>query len=170
MSGIAELSPYLVLILVGFLPNEVWRALGLVLARGLNEDSEIVLWSRAVATAIIAGPGGRREVPVEGFVTGIFSTVLEAGELLVALRIPKRSARARYGYWKFCRKAGEFAQAIGAALHDPERNETRMVMGALQGAPLLVRDLQPPPEAGEDAYSRQLHAVALKRALAQLNA
>lgn len=122
------------------------------------------------ATAIIAGPGGRREVPVEGFVTGIFSTVLEAGELLVALRIPKRSARTRYGYWKFCRKAGEFAQAIGAALHDPERNETRMVMGALQGAPLLVRDLQPPPEAGEDAYSRQLHAVALKRALAQLNA
>lgn len=55
MSTVAELSPYLVLILVGFLPNEVWRALGLVLARGLNEDSEIVVWSRAVATAIIAG-------------------------------------------------------------------------------------------------------------------
>jgi Na+-translocating ferredoxin:NAD+ oxidoreductase RnfD subunit len=49
-----ELSPYLVLILVGFLPNEIWRALGLVLARGLNEDSEIVVWSRAVATAILA--------------------------------------------------------------------------------------------------------------------
>ncbi|HVZ54413.1 MAG TPA: AzlD domain-containing protein [Pseudolabrys sp.] len=55
MSGIGELSPYLVLILVGFLPNEIWRALGLVLARGLNEDSEIVLWARAVATAILAG-------------------------------------------------------------------------------------------------------------------
>ena len=39
-----------------------------------------------------------------------------------------------------------------------------------RSAPLLVKDLQPPPEAGEDAYSRQLHAVALKRALAQLNA
>jgi len=38
-----ELSPYLVLILVGFLPNEIWRALGLVVARGLNEDSEIVV-------------------------------------------------------------------------------------------------------------------------------
>ena len=49
-----ELSPYLVLILVGFLPNEIWRVLGLVLARGLNEDSEIVVWSRAVATAILA--------------------------------------------------------------------------------------------------------------------
>jgi len=49
------LWPYLLLILVGFLPNEVWRALGLVLARGLNEDSQIVVWSRAVATAILAG-------------------------------------------------------------------------------------------------------------------
>jgi hypothetical protein len=52
---VTELWPYLVLILVGFLPNEIWRVLGLVLARGLNEDSEIVVWSRAVATAIIAG-------------------------------------------------------------------------------------------------------------------
>ncbi len=52
---VAELWPYLVLILVGFLPNEMWRAVGLVLVRGLNEDSEIVIWSRAVATAILAG-------------------------------------------------------------------------------------------------------------------
>ncbi|MSP32251.1 MAG: AzlD domain-containing protein [Pseudolabrys sp.] len=55
MSAIGELSPYLVLILAGYLPNEIWRVLGLVLARGLNEDSEIVIWSRAVATAILAG-------------------------------------------------------------------------------------------------------------------
>ncbi len=41
--------------LVGFLPNEIWRVLGLVMARGLNEDSELVVWSRAVATAILAG-------------------------------------------------------------------------------------------------------------------
>ena len=33
-----ELSPYLALILVGFLPNEIWRALRLLMARGLNED------------------------------------------------------------------------------------------------------------------------------------
>jgi len=52
---LSELWPYLLLILVGFLPNEVWRVLGLVLARGLNDDSEIVVWSRAVATAILAG-------------------------------------------------------------------------------------------------------------------
>jgi Branched-chain amino acid transport protein (AzlD) len=54
-ADIAGLWPYLLLVLLGFLPNEIWRALGLVLARGLNEDSEIVIWSRSVATAILAG-------------------------------------------------------------------------------------------------------------------
>jgi hypothetical protein len=55
MNPIAEQWPYLVLILVGFLPNELWRMLGLLIARGLDDDSEIVIWIRAVATAILAG-------------------------------------------------------------------------------------------------------------------
>jgi hypothetical protein len=50
-----DLGPYVMLILVGFLPNEVWRWFGLVMARGLDEGSEPVIWSRAVATAILAG-------------------------------------------------------------------------------------------------------------------
>jgi len=54
-ANMAGLWPYFLLVLVGFLPNEIWRALGLVMARGLNEDSELVVWSRAVATAILAG-------------------------------------------------------------------------------------------------------------------
>jgi len=54
-AALTGLWPYLLLILVGYLPNEIWRVLGLVLARGLDEDSEIVVWSRAVATAILAG-------------------------------------------------------------------------------------------------------------------
>jgi hypothetical protein len=54
-SALVELGPYLALILVGFLPNEVWRWLGLLVARGLNEDSQIIVWVRAVATAILAG-------------------------------------------------------------------------------------------------------------------
>ena len=54
-AAVNELWPYVALVLLGYVPNEVWRALGLVLARGLNEDSEIVIWSRAVSTAILAG-------------------------------------------------------------------------------------------------------------------
>jgi hypothetical protein len=50
-----ELWPYLVLLVVGFLPNEVWRMLGLVLSRGVDESSDLLLWVRAVAIAILAG-------------------------------------------------------------------------------------------------------------------
>jgi hypothetical protein len=50
-----ELWPYIAMVLVGFLPNEVWRWLAIVMARGLDERSEIVVWVRAVATAILAG-------------------------------------------------------------------------------------------------------------------
>ena len=65
------LWPYAALILVGYLPNEMWRAFGLVLARGLNEDSEIVVWSRAVATAILAGVIAKLIVFASGALTTI---------------------------------------------------------------------------------------------------
>ena len=121
------------------------------------------------ATAIVAGLGGRREVALDRFITGIFEVDLKEKEILVAVRIPKRSKAARYGYWKFCRKAGEFPQAIGGALSDPERKESRTVVGALDGAPRLFLDLNPDVSAlGKDAYDKQLHAVALKRAVEKL--
>jgi hypothetical protein len=51
----ADLWPYLVLVLVGFLPSDLWRMLGIVVARGLDEESEVLIWVRAVATAVLAG-------------------------------------------------------------------------------------------------------------------
>ncbi len=72
MSAFGELAPYLVLILVGFLPTEIWRMLGLVVARGVDEESELVVWVRAIAVAVLAGviakltlfpPGALADVP-----------------------------------------------------------------------------------------------------------
>ena len=51
---IAPLWPYLVLILIGFMPSEIWRALGVVVSRGLDERSEVIVWVRAVATTLLA--------------------------------------------------------------------------------------------------------------------
>ena len=62
----------LVLVIAGFLPNEVWRMLGLWLGAGVDEGSELLVWARAVATAILAGviaqilvqpPGALASVP-----------------------------------------------------------------------------------------------------------
>ena len=85
-AAVNALWPYLLLIVLGFLPNEIWRVLGLVLVRGLNEDSEVVVWSRAVATAILAGviaklivfsPGALAAIPlgvrVSAAVCGFFA-------------------------------------------------------------------------------------------------
>jgi len=91
-----ELWPYLVLILVGFLPNEVWRVFGLVLARGLNEDSQVVVWSRAVATAILAGVIAKLILFSNGALAGIPLSVRIGAAVcgFVAYLIVKRSVFA----------------------------------------------------------------------------
>jgi aerobic carbon-monoxide dehydrogenase medium subunit len=135
-------------------------------------------WPTALAlmsgVAIVQGKNGRREIALDQFVTGLFTTALQDDEILTAIRISKMSAKARWGWWKFTRKAGEFAQSIGAALDDPERGVSRAVIGAVRGAPHVIanaRQCDPPAEAAKvcsDPYERQLHAVALKRAISQL--
>jgi hypothetical protein len=50
-----DIGPWFALLLVGFLPNEIWRLAGLVLVRGLDEKSQVIIWVRAVATAMLAG-------------------------------------------------------------------------------------------------------------------
>ena len=52
---LSDLGPTLALILFGFLPNEVWRLVGLMLVHGLDEKSQVIVWVRAVATAMLAG-------------------------------------------------------------------------------------------------------------------
>lgn len=52
---LSDIGPVLALLLFGFLPNEVWRLVGLMVVHGLDERSQIVVWVRAVATALLAG-------------------------------------------------------------------------------------------------------------------
>ena len=49
------LEPYLLLVVFGFLPSEVWRLLAVALSRGLDEEAEALIWVRHVATALLAG-------------------------------------------------------------------------------------------------------------------
>jgi Branched-chain amino acid transport protein (AzlD) len=80
MSALSELAPYLTLVLVGFLPTEVWRMLGVVVARGVDEASEVLVWVRSVAVAVLAGviaklmlfpPGALAQVPLAVRLTAI---------------------------------------------------------------------------------------------------
>lgn len=70
---VQDVSPFVALLVAGFLPNEAWRLLGVLFGRRLDEKSEMLVWVRAVATAIIAGvvaqiaiapPGHLAAIPV----------------------------------------------------------------------------------------------------------
>jgi branched-subunit amino acid transport protein len=73
MSGfVGDWHALLLLVVAGFLPNEVWRMIGLWFVSGIDEGSELLVWVRAVATAILAGviaqilvqpPGALASVP-----------------------------------------------------------------------------------------------------------
>ena len=69
---IGDWHALLVLLIAGVIPNQIWRMLGLWLGGGLDEGSEMLIWVRAVATAILAGviaqilvqpPGALASVP-----------------------------------------------------------------------------------------------------------
>jgi carbon-monoxide dehydrogenase medium subunit len=141
----------------------------------------------------IWSPAGRRLIPVEDLMTSSFATVLGAEEMISAVVVAKLSPRARWGFRKFSRKAGEFGHAIGGVLHDPERGVFRAVMGAIDAAPIVVADATAlfGGDFGEglaerldrqavesllsergvsDPYDRQLHVAMLKRAAGDASA
>jgi len=49
-----DINIYLLIFLTGCLPTVIWRFLGVYFAEKITEDSEVFIWVRAVATALIA--------------------------------------------------------------------------------------------------------------------
>lgn len=69
---IGDWHALLVLFIAGVIPNQIWRMFGLWFGSGIDEGSELLVWVRAVATAILAGviaqivvqpPGALASVP-----------------------------------------------------------------------------------------------------------
>jgi aerobic carbon-monoxide dehydrogenase medium subunit len=90
------------------------------------------------ATIVIRGPAGERRVAAPQFLVGAFTSELGTTELLTAIELPRLSATARWGYYKICRKTGEFAKAIGVTIQDPQLGLFRILTGSTEGRPLLL--------------------------------
>ena len=93
MSALGEFAPYAMLVLIGFLPNEVWRMLGVVLARGLDEGSQVIVMARGVATAILTGVVGKLVIFAPGALAGVPLTMRLGATMLglVAYVLARRS-------------------------------------------------------------------------------
>jgi carbon-monoxide dehydrogenase medium subunit len=138
------------------------------------------------ATVTIRGPSATRSLAVEDYMVGPLEADLAPGELLVAIEVPKLQRGARWGFYKSCRKIGEFADAIGAFLVDNDRGVTRAVFGATEARPIVlsaeaaieligdgsrldvaVGDSLLEAHGMTDSIDRRIHMVALRRAIAQ---
>ncbi len=88
----------------------------------------------------IAGKRSNRTMAMHDFVLGAYTTDLRTDEIIIKIEVPKYSKNVRWGYYKICRKVGEFADAIGATIVDPERRYCRVVAGAVGGKPLILAE------------------------------
>ena len=66
------------------------------------------------AEVAAAGPNGERTIAIDRFFTGIFTTALAPGEILIEIRIPIPPPRSGGAYVKLERKVGDFATAAAA--------------------------------------------------------
>jgi carbon-monoxide dehydrogenase medium subunit len=111
----------------------------------------------------IAGPHGSREVAVESFVTGPGETVLQAGEFLVALRVPTPPPRSRDAYLRFTPRGEMDIAVVGAGVSVTLDDAgvcraARIVLGAVAPTPRVV------PEAAEALLGTAVDEAALARA------
>ncbi len=63
------------------------------------------------ATVVATGPKGQREIGIEDFFPGLFTTALEPEEILTEIRVPTPPPRSGGAYLKLERKVGDFATA-----------------------------------------------------------
>ena len=114
---------------------------------------------------------GARTVGSDGFMLGAYTTVMKADELIVGIDVPRHTPSTRWGYHKLCRKPGEFAEASAAAYFDASRGTARIVLGAVDGPPILLKQLAAAVlEQGAGAASRAQLRAAVAAALPEHDA
>ena len=94
----------------------------------------------------IVGPGGEREVAAEDFFLGPGQNALQAGELLIAIRIPTPVANSGAFFLRFIPRNEmdiAVANAAAAVVLDEDKatiQSARVSIGAVAPTPLLVTD------------------------------
>jgi len=97
----------------------------------------------AAAKAVIAGPGGSREVPVGDFLTGPGQTSLKLGEFVTSIILPHPPERASDAYLRFIPRTEMDIAVVGAGLSivlnaDGTCAAARLALGAVAPTARLV--------------------------------
>ncbi|MDE3012033.1 MAG: xanthine dehydrogenase family protein subunit M [Pseudomonadota bacterium] len=92
------------------------------------------------ASLVLAGPGGERTLPADGFFLGTYMTQMAEDEILVRIRVPAFAPRTGYAYHKLKRKTGDWATAAAAVVLRLDGGRVSHVRIALTNvAPMALR-------------------------------
>lgn len=97
----------------------------------------------AAAKAVIAGPGGTRDVPIEDMMTGPGQIRLEPGEFVVSILLPNPTARSGDAYLRFIPRTEMDIAVVGAGIsvvlnEDMTCAAARLSLGAVAPTARLV--------------------------------
>ena len=123
----------------------------------------------AGAVASIAGPRGRRQIPVEDVATGPGTTSLAPGEILASFLLPRRAPRSGDAYMRFTPRTEMDIAVVGAGVNltlDEKGicSRARVCLGAVAERALLV------PEAAAALVGTSVDEAALERLAAAVRA
>ena len=99
----------------------------------------------ARATAVIAGPNGKREVPVEAIVTGPGQTSLQKGEFIVEFHVPKPKPHQCDAYLRFIPRTEMDIAVVGCGVNvtldgSGTCTEARVVLGAVAPTQVIAEE------------------------------
>jgi carbon-monoxide dehydrogenase medium subunit len=83
------------------------------------------------AIVYLAGPSGRRSVPVASFVRSPNQTCLAAGEIVESIFVPYTAVPSSSCYLRFARREGADLAIVGVAALASITNEIRLALGAV---------------------------------------
>jgi CO/xanthine dehydrogenase FAD-binding subunit len=114
----------------------------------------------AGAIAHVAGPNGRRGVPVAEFTTGPGQTALKKGEIVVSFSLPERAPRSGDAYLRFTPRTEMDIAVVGVAINltlddDGTCTDAAVALGAVAEKALMVE------EAGAALVGSKLDDAAL---------
>ncbi|MEO1650720.1 MAG: FAD binding domain-containing protein, partial [Pseudomonadota bacterium] len=120
-------------------------SLGGNLCNGSPAADSVPAMIAASAVALLAGPNGRREVPVEDIVVGPRKLSLQAGEFIVSFNLPPRPERSSDAYQRFIPRTEMDIAVVGVGVSitrdaDGTITNARVGLGAVAEKPQLVSD------------------------------
>ena len=119
-------------------------SLGGNLCNGSPAGDSVPALIAAGCKAVIAGPGQRKEIPIENFHLGPGKTILENGQMLVALKFPKRKNNSADAYLRMTPRTEMDIAVVGCGVNVSIENgvctNARVSLGAVAPKPLLINE------------------------------